>query len=296
MQILHQIRHPIYRAGDGIAAALKKLWPHWKIMWRWYLAGNYHQQAHALPGRLVVSLTSYPKRFKTLAPTLKCLLRQTIKADHIILWIAREDFDQLPKAVVDLQRHGLEIRTTVDLRSYKKIIPAIDHFPNSFICTADDDVYYSSTWLEELVIGARGTEKVINCHRAHELRYNARGEFEPYQQWRLDLHEQKRSKHIFPTGVGGILYPPGILTLPVSERDTMMKLCPMADDVVLYWIGRRNGATYQTVGRWRELEYWYGSQVHALWRENVFGGGNDVQIRELARRYGYPDRLREPAF
>ena len=43
-----------------------------------------------------MSLTSYPPRFGTLHLTLACLLDQSVKPDHLILWIAREDIKELP--------------------------------------------------------------------------------------------------------------------------------------------------------------------------------------------------------
>jgi hypothetical protein len=69
------------------------------------------------------------------------------------------------------------------LKSYKKIIPALDAFPDAFICTADDEVYYWPTWLEELVRSANPHERVITCHRAHEIARTAQGAFASYRQW-----------------------------------------------------------------------------------------------------------------
>ena len=39
---------------------------------------------HGLNSKLVISLTSYPQRFDTLANTLRCLLNQTVTPDHIV--------------------------------------------------------------------------------------------------------------------------------------------------------------------------------------------------------------------
>src|SRR6056297_1722336 len=54
---------------------------------------------HGLPGELIVSLTSYPKRFKTLPLTLASILNQSVKPNKVILWIAYEDKSKLPKKV-----------------------------------------------------------------------------------------------------------------------------------------------------------------------------------------------------
>src|SRR5688500_5188057 len=62
---------------------------------------------HQLPGELIISLTSYPARFRTLHLSLRCLLTQSIKPDRIVLWIAREDLPLLPASVRKLAAHGI---------------------------------------------------------------------------------------------------------------------------------------------------------------------------------------------
>jgi hypothetical protein len=248
---------------------------------------------HTLPAALIVSVTSYPPRFGTLALTLHSLLRQSVQADRTILWLAHADIRLLPREVSDLQAAGLEIRATEDMRSYKKIIPALDAFPDAFICTADDDIYYWPTWLERLVEeqiveSTKTTEPVVTCYRAHEIELDSQGYFKSYNVWSQDVLKKENSKLLFPTGMGGVIYPPGILTHTASDREAAFTLCPHNDDIWLYWIGRRNGATYKTVGRSREFALWRGSQRESLFHINVELGGNDDQIRKLADRYGYP--------
>ena len=246
------------------------------------------RRPHKLPEPLVVSLTSYPPRFGTLALTLHSLLRQTLKPDHLILWIARADAWRLPGSVTALRGRGLEIRLVEDLQSYKKIIPALDEFPQAFIATADDDLYYWPGWLDELTAGLEPGALVIPCHRAHEIRADGEGRFLPYRQWVQHTAWRGKGAHLFPTGMGGVLYPPGVLTHTPADREAGLRLCPQGDDIWLYWIGRRNGAVYKTVGQHRAIEPWPESQVRALWHSNVSDGGNDRQIHLLAEHYGYP--------
>ncbi len=92
------------------------------------LAAPSRGRPHGLPGELIVSLTSYPPRFRTLDLTLRCLLTQTVRPDRVILWIAEADMAKLPPAVVALVEYGLDIRACKDTRSYKKIIPALAAF------------------------------------------------------------------------------------------------------------------------------------------------------------------------
>jgi hypothetical protein len=258
---------------------------------RWLLPLRW--RAHGLPHPLVVSLTSYPPRFSVLPLTLRSLLRQRVKADHLILWIARSDSLELPQNVLNLQRHGLEIRITeFDVKAYKKILPSLDEFPEAFIATADDDVYYRSTWLEELVNGVDLSGRVVTCHWANEIITGPDGRYRPYGEWIQNTAIRGAAPDLFPVGVGGVLYPPGVLAHQPEDRAAGLSLCPSADDVWLYWIGRRNGASYKTVGLRRIMDEWPGSQKLALWRSNRHLEDEeteyDWQIRKLGAKYGYP--------
>ena len=58
---------------------------------------------HQLPSRLIVSLTSYPARFKTLGLTIRSLLDQTVKPDLIVLWVDHAAMASLPQSVTELE-------------------------------------------------------------------------------------------------------------------------------------------------------------------------------------------------
>ena len=119
-----------------------------RLALRWAL----RHKPHWLPGRLVVSLTSYPKRFKGLATTLKTLLSQEVRPDFVVLWIYKDDAHLLPPNVLRLRSKGLSIRIVdVDMRSYLKLVPALAEFDDAYIVTADDDIYYPRDWLSMLV-------------------------------------------------------------------------------------------------------------------------------------------------
>ncbi len=240
---------------------------------------------HTLNGPLIISLTSYPPRFPTLALTLKSLLTQSIAPDKTILWISHADMAQLPASVTALQSHGLEIRPTDDLRSYKKIIPLLEETQDAYICTADDDVYYRKHWLAELTASAAPGK--ITAHRAHEIKPHSSGAYAPYSDWHFDTPARTSSPHLFPTGAGGVLYPPHAFPPEVLNRESFMRLCPQGDDIWLYWMGRKANNAYQTIGKRRDLITWSGSQDVALHNDNL-NSGNDTQINAIAAEYGYP--------
>ncbi len=246
------------------------------------------QRQHSLPHPLVVSLTSFPPRFESLAPTLRSLLRQSIRADHTVLWIAHSDAALLPANVLKLQKHGLEIRYADDTKSYKKILPALDIFPSAFICTADDDIHYWPNWLEVLVNEVNDSGLVVPCHRAHEITFNANGTVEPYHRWQKETGVEADPQILFPTGGGGVLYPPGILRHTSEDLRAALELCPHSDDVWLFWIAKRNGANFKNLANGRNLLYWPIADIQNLWSENLHGAGNDIAIQRLTEKYGFP--------
>lgn len=248
--------------------------------------GAVRGRPHGLPGELIVSLTSYPARFPTLHLTLRSLLRQTTRPDRLILWIAHDDINLLPRSVHKLTRQGLEIRACEDLRSYKKLIPAIEAFPDAFIVTADDDLYYGPHWLKTLVeVSDRQT---IVCHRAHRPVYDQQGRLRPYREWELSVHDEAArapSTAIMPTSGAGVLYPPGSLHRTVTDRSLFEALCPDGDDLWFYWCARMAGTLCRKVGPRMRLIPWSGTQDSSLWNSNE-RGGNDRMIAALQARFG----------
>jgi hypothetical protein len=243
---------------------------------------------HRLPARLVVSLTSYPKRFPTLHYTLRCLLNQTVAADGTVLWIAHEDRQRLPRDVLELQERGLAIACCEDLRQYKKIVPALKEYPDAFIVTADDDVYYPPDWLEKLVGRWRRDPDSIVAFRVHRIRLGAEGLPLPYDQWRLNAQTSADTPPslVFPTGVAGVLYPPGVFHPDVTNVAKFSELVPTNDDIWLYWMWRMQGRHAVSVGEKFHQASWPESQLASLMRINVHEQANDLQIRNLIARFG----------
>ncbi len=261
---------------------------HGKTQLAW-LAGPAEARPHLLPEPLIVSLTSHAKRFGHLALTLKCLLSQSVKADATVLWVAADEHRYLPKSVLDLQDSGLEIRKTRDIGPYTKLIPALRSYPGAFVATADDDVYYGSTWLERLVRGYSHAAPSIICHRAHRLRFDETGYPLGYLRWEWEVPAPETSPDLLATGVGGVLYFPGALPGEALDENAFRAIAPRADDLWLYWMERRQGVNVTTLGHARPLVTWLGTQRYGLNRSNVDGATmNDTTIRLLIAAYGQP--------
>ncbi len=242
-------------------------------------------QAHGLRSELVVSLTSYPARFDTLMPTLQAILRQTVRPDRVILWLAPEDIGELSPEIRALER--LEIRGAPNFRSYTKIVPTLLAAPGAHIVTADDDCYYPIDWLERLVAAARDGA-AIACLRAHKVVMAGPGQPAPYEEWQHNLAAPARGPHVFLTGVSGVIYAPDVFHSDVTRDDLFTRLAPSADDVWLYFMHRLAGVEAQKIGGRARILEWSGSQAGNLRTANRQNSGNDAAIAAMIGHYGWP--------
>jgi hypothetical protein len=233
---------------------------------------------------VVVSLTSYPPRFRKLALTLRCLLSQSVAPDDVVLWVAKADVGKLPKDVLELRDHGLTVAECDDLGPYKKIIPALERFPHDVIVTADDDHYYSTGWLGALLEEHAKYPQQVVSHTARHMTFSGSDSLRPYRQW--PIVQDGEGKDLLPTGFGGVLYPPGSLPDTVRDSATFMALAPTADDLWLRWASARSGVSVRVVSAHRPELEWRGSQRQALVKTNLRGGGNDRQIANLVQHFG----------
>ncbi len=244
---------------------------------------------HGLPGPLVVSLTSHPPRFPTLVHTLRSLLLQRTRPDRVELCVAADTASALPSEVSALTRHGLTIRTHRELGPYLKYVPLRLAEPGAYIVTADDDVFYPAGWLGKLIAAHRIGVREVVCHRAHGMRRATDGRPLPYFDWEWNIPHETEGPHVFPTGVGGVLYPPGVHGPDIGDDPVFMELCPRADDIWLYWKARLGGVTLRKIGPAARLTLWDSTQQHGLWNANRREGtGNDRWIAAMYERFGLP--------
>jgi hypothetical protein len=253
--------------------------------------------------KIIVSLTSFPERMYEIHYTLYSLLNQTMKPDEIILWLAEEQFpnleDDVPIKVKKFKEHGLTIKWTNDIKSYKKLIPTLKEYPNDIIVTADDDAFYPENWLEQLYKEYDG--KNIVAHRVREISTDEYNNILPYINWKLirinndinlSLNQDSYSSFTnFFTGVGGILYPPHSLHEDVLNQDLFENLSPNTDDIWFWAMALKNNRKikivpngYSKVININPLRRLNLLNERTLWSENS-QGGNDIALKNIIEYY-----------
>ena len=235
--------------------------------------------------KIIVSLTTYPKRFDVVHLTLETLLNQTVKPDKIILWLSQEEVsshDNIPKHIQKLSDRGLEIKiVSKNLRSYNKLIYALKEYSNDLIITVDDDIFYPNFLVEELYKKYLQYNNCIIAYRCSQIEMK-NGKIVPYLSWKSAKDYQNPSYKLFPTGVGGILYPPGSLNREVFNEALFMELAPTADDIWFKAMALLNGTkTIQVFKDSIEFPLIDGSQDDALWKINNGQNQNDIQLKKV---------------
>jgi hypothetical protein len=237
--------------------------------------------------QFIVTLTSYGERIVKTAPySIYTLFRQSLMPDRIILWLA--EGTAVPAVLEGLKNNGLEILFYRDIKSYKKLIPALRLFPNDVLITADDDVYYPRRWFKELKEAYLHDPAAIYCHRAHEITVDGDKKIQPYGEWNLCINRSRNGRRIFPTGEGGILYPPHSLHPRCMDEAVFQKIAPRGDDIWFWAMAKLQGTKHavlenSSVGRLAAVDP--KEALRGLWVENVHDGGNDRQLNAVIEAF-----------
>jgi hypothetical protein len=194
---------------------------------------------------IVVSLTSFPARFGTLHYAIKSILTQRMKPDLIFLCLTKsevKDETELPPSVLALKQYGLRIFFADDnLKPHNKYYYAMKLYPDSLHITVDDDNMYDKNLIHDLYYSFLNNPDAISARRVHKMRRNDNGELLPYTKWFYEYKKEIKPSHaLLATGVGGVLYPPGILPGETFNAQKIRELCLNADDIWLKFMELKN--------------------------------------------------------
>jgi hypothetical protein len=229
----------------------------------------------------IVSITSFPARIEESWISIECLLRQSIKPDKIILWLADDQFPgrRLPRKLKKMLDRGLEIRFCEDLKSHKKYYHTMLSYPNAFVITFDDDLYYDSYVLENLIKLNSAFPECISTNRAHEITFDKNGDIRPYRHWKHNVTNKQPAHTLLHTSGAGTLFPPGILSKKTFDKDNIRDLSPNSDDVWLKVMAYYSNLKVVTNNRYNKDFVTVGStQTESLVSTNTFQGGKDIQL------------------
>lgn len=177
--------------------------------------------------KIIISLTTYNKRTKTVYKTIESIFNQTIKPDKIVLWLDKNEFNinNIPKTLKKQIKQGLEIDFYHNIKSYKKIVPSLKKYPNDIIITADDDVLYPKDFIEKLYNAYLLDNSKIYCNYSFKF-------LNKYYRPTTNIKELQYLFTYIGTGAGA-LFPPKILPNEILDEELFTKIAPIHDDIFI---------------------------------------------------------------
>jgi GTPase SAR1 family protein len=200
---------------------------------------------------LIVSLTSFPERIDEIKYTIYSLLDQTVLPEKIILWLAESQFpvkeNDLPSNVLDFRNYNFEIHWCEDIKSYKKLVPSLIQYPDYFILTVDDDIYYDKRLIQKIWQEHLEHPNEYVCHLANKIKFDKEGNVLPYLKWQFGIKSSASSYLHFPLCGGGGLYHKSYLYSDIIKKELFLELAPYADDIWFYFMLIKGDTTIRVV-------------------------------------------------
>lgn len=197
--------------------------------------------------QVVVSMTSFPQAIVYAEKALRSILQGSVQPDKLVLYVTMAQFGEndMPESLLALEKECpiFEIRNyDNDIRSYRKLVPALRDFPEAIIVTVDDDVDYHKHMLRDLLAMYEQYPNAIIAHRAKHIALG-----KPYKKWKKYrwYHFLFKRIHIgydiLQTGVAGVLYPPHSLKADMIDEALFTQIAPSTDDIWFWSAAVANG-------------------------------------------------------
>ena len=243
--------------------------------------------------QITVSLTTFPGRIGIVSGPVMDMLKQTVRADRIVLWLSEEQFPGREKDLpVDLLNISRTYESFIiawvpeDLKPHKKYYYAMQKYPNDIIITVDDDLHYSEFLIERLLRSYYTYPYCVSASRVHLMQKAGDDHNEDiahYKDWPKEYTDivGTPSMQLFPTCGAGTLFPPHALGDSAFNRELIMEHCLNADDVWLKVQMVLAGTEVVLADVRQEIRCIENSQNEKLWQNNVTGGGNDEQLEAV---------------
>lgn len=253
--------------------------------------GNFTQ----VDNKVMISFATYSKRFNTndFKRFIDSIVNQKCQVNYgIVCTMHKDDYGVFPdKLKTYFKQHRIQIIVSeFNFKSNLKYLYAMQRYVGIPIITVDDDMVYSDQLVERLYSDYEKNKDSIICGRCKKVEYTNSGMTKQYSSWKL-VTDDKSSIDYFPTGVGGVLYPPEFtkhIQIDVGNIIIENNLVEK-DDFVLHLIAMKTGiktklVTHNGLINNKDGGYLVKSNLDissfkfALWRSNVVGAKNDTAI------------------
>ena len=246
---------------------------------------------------ITISLTSYSHRVDKVHLTIQSLMDQEVKADRILLNLDKSKFNSsnIPTDLKLLEKRGLTINYCKDIGPYTKLLPALKQYPRNLIVTVDDDLIYPRGLLRMLYEAYIKNPEYIHCLRMHYMKFDVNGNVKQYRDWDIESNVTEPGLLVFPTGVGGVLYPPNSLNDEVFNEEAFLELSPLADDVWFKAMSLLNDVKCKKIdcdimNHNRTITVRETQEI-GLYHQNQVNNQNDYKIKNVFDAYNLWEKL-----
>lgn len=234
---------------------------------------------------IIISLTSYPARLPSLHFVIRSLLRQSLPAEMIILYLGTDTKDSdIPKSLKKLTAYNFRIKTGYeDLKPHKKYFFAMQEYRDKIIVTVDDDIMYHKDFLKDLFNSYKNYTDCVHARRVTKLTVE-NGKLAKYEKFEYKYTKILRpSFALLPIGCGGVLYPPSVFKIEDFDSAAIKQYCLSTDDIWLKFLEVKNKVKVVYVPSEYEKDLSVrNTQKTGLFHENYQEGNkNDIAFNNL---------------
>lgn len=235
----------------------------------------------------IVSLTSHGVRIETVHLTIESIGAGDRRPRRLLLFLDdHKAITNLPRSLVRLQIRGLEVLPADNFGPHTKYYPFVSSRSDvvSPLVTADDDMLYSASWLDDLYSAYIRNPSVISCHRARVICLTDEG-LRPFRTWPFVTSDGPEPLN-FLEGVSGVIYPPEFLHCLRQFGNRFLLCCPKHDDAWLNAVAIKSGfPRVQLSPNARSYSEILGTIASGLWKHNQ-GPSGEVQLERAFAEVG----------
>lgn len=187
---------------------------------------------------IVVSLTSFPKRINDVWMVIDSICRQTMRPSLICITLSEKEFPQkeknLPLRLLQYQKYGLKILWIKNnLKPHNKYWASMRQYPDKYIITIDDDIYYRNDLVAHLWDLSQKFKNCVCANNAASI-LNKDLELVSYNRWIYNVISNHPSHNYIAKGYNGVIYPPSILkNKEAFDEELITQTSLKADDLWL---------------------------------------------------------------
>lgn len=238
--------------------------------------------------KIVISITSYPKRIYEIHRVIRSLWEQNLKVDEIILYLSMDEFphkqEDLPRELNNMNGiKGFRIEWVEgNLKSHKKYYYALQKYRDDIVITVDDDIEYAESLVSDLWKSYKMFPNAISARRTRMIQKEGTN-LRPYYAWDNYYGEcvEEQRMDLCAIGVGGVLYPPRCASDKWFDQEKMLAMSEYQDDLWLKFNELKDGIPIVYVKPTQEDSEIESGRKTALGIKNLYNGQNDKSISKL---------------